>query len=617
MLNLFQGTANEIVVSSPLLDDGTDYTISLPGTINANTTGNAATATALETSRTIGLSGDVVGRDVVGSASFDGTGNATISTTIQPNSVALGTDTTGNYIETITGTSNEIEVTGAGTEGRDVTLSLPGTINANTTGNAATSTLSDRATRATTADALTTARTISLVNTTGNGVTGSASFDGSGNITIDTTLVGTVASGSIESANRLTNARNFSVTGDATAAAVSFNGTGDVALSVSLDDNTVDNSEFNTTNTGTQGQFLQRGSGDDITWTTVSTPDTNLGYTQSSRVLTSSTGTDVTLPLAGASNNQDGMMSHEDKAKLNGIATGAQVNVGTNLGIGGSANARTVTSSTGTDANLPLATTSNAGIMSTGDKTKLDGIATSANNYVHPSYTTRNLNATGSTVIARLESDATGHVTNLTTRSLTPADISAATANHTHSSFDRASSVLSGGNVFSNIIVTDGIVTGITTRTLNAASVGAAPTSHNHSGANITSGTVAAARLGSGTTNTSRFLRGDGSWQNTLVGTFNASDVCITSDERLKSDIEDICCPLDKVNALRGVTYKKDDEQQFGVIAQEIEKILPEVVKETDDGYKTVAYSQIIGVLIGAVQELSAQVEELKNDASK
>ena len=59
-------------------------------------TGNAATATTLETARTISLTGDVSG-----SVSFNGSSNATISTTIQPNSVALGTDTTGNYVSSL------------------------------------------------------------------------------------------------------------------------------------------------------------------------------------------------------------------------------------------------------------------------------------------------------------------------------------------------------------------------------------------------------------------------------------------------------------------------------------------------------------------------------------
>ena len=82
--------------------------------------GNASTATALETARAIALSGDVVG-----TANFDGTAGISISTTIQANSVALGTDTTGNYIATIAGTSNEVEVSGSGSETAAVTIGLP------------------------------------------------------------------------------------------------------------------------------------------------------------------------------------------------------------------------------------------------------------------------------------------------------------------------------------------------------------------------------------------------------------------------------------------------------------------------------------------------------------
>jgi len=62
---------------------------------NQDTSGNAATATALETGRTISLTGDVTGT----SGSFDGSGNASIAATIAANSVALGTDTTGSYVQ--------------------------------------------------------------------------------------------------------------------------------------------------------------------------------------------------------------------------------------------------------------------------------------------------------------------------------------------------------------------------------------------------------------------------------------------------------------------------------------------------------------------------------------
>ena len=84
-------------------------------------TGNADTATALETPRTIALTGDVVAT----ATPFDGTTNISIAATIQPNSVALGDDTTGNYVETIVGTTNEITVTGSGSETAAITLSLP------------------------------------------------------------------------------------------------------------------------------------------------------------------------------------------------------------------------------------------------------------------------------------------------------------------------------------------------------------------------------------------------------------------------------------------------------------------------------------------------------------
>ena len=55
-----------------------------------------------------------------------------------------------------------------------------------------------------------------------------------------------------------------------------------------------------------------------------------------------------------------------------------------------------------------------------------------------------------------------------------------------------------------------------------------------------------------------------------------------------------------------------DDEKSIGVIAQEIEKVVPEVVKEDDKGMKSVAYGNISGLLIEAIKELKAEIEELK-----
>ena len=91
----------------------------------------------------------------------------------------------------------------------------------------------------------------------------------------------------------------------------------------------------------------------------------------------------------------------------------------------------------------------------------------------------------------------------------------------------------------------------------------------------------------------------------TVTGT-----VTETSDERLKSDIKIIENGLDKVMNMRGVSFTRDNEQHIGVIAQEVEKIIPEVV--TDGEYKSVAYGNMVGVLIEAVKDLKKELDEHK-----
>ena len=96
--------------------------------------------------------------------------------------------------------------------------------------------------------------------------------------------------------------------------------------------------------------------------------------------------------------------------------------------------------------------------------------------------------------------------------------------------------------------------------------------------------------------------------------TFN-NNVTAFSDERLKDNIETLEDGLDKVEQLRGVTYTRYGKENIGVIAQEIEKILPEIVLTADDemGTKSVDYSRITAVLIEAVKDLSARVKELES----
>ncbi len=100
-------------------------------------------------------------------------------------------------------------------------------------------------------------------------------------------------------------------------------------------------------------------------------------------------------------------------------------------------------------------------------------------------------------------------------------------------------------------------------------------------------------------------------------GTITATaDVVAYSDKRVKENIETIDNALNKVLSLRGVTYnrtdKEDKSQKIGVIAQEIQKILPQVVQEQEDGMLGVSYGNITAVLIEAIKEQQTQIEELK-----
>ena len=93
-----------------------------------------------------------------------------------------------------------------------------------------------------------------------------------------------------------------------------------------------------------------------------------------------------------------------------------------------------------------------------------------------------------------------------------------------------------------------------------------------------------------------------------------------TSDIRLKENIEIISNPLDKVKELKGVTfnYKKDGQKSTGLIAQDLEKVLPEAVYESSDinddeeKHLAIRYGNTVGLLVEAIKELEARVKELE-----
>ena len=108
---------------------------------------------------------------------------------------------------------------------------------------------------------------------------------------------------------------------------------------------------------------------------------------------------------------------------------------------------------------------------------------------------------------------------------------------------------------------------------------------------------------------------------NNVSGTFTATgDITAYSDRSLKENIEVIENPLELLKGMRGVTYNRIDmngREQVGVIAQEVEAVLPQVVHTDGNGIKHVAYGNIVALLIEAVKDLQGQVEEMKHGSSK
>jgi len=197
-------------------------------------------------------------------------------------------------------------------------------------------------------------------------------------------------------------------------------------------------------------------------------------------------------------------------------------------------------------------------------------------------------------------------------------------------------------------------ITGVVTATSFSGS-GANLTSLDAS--NISSGIVSTARLASGTADSTTYLRGDQTWAsisgggatlsndtttdasyyptfssatsgtystayvsdtkctfNPSTGTLSATQFTSLSDKTQKTNIRLIDNSIELVKQLEGVRYDWINNQKpsIGVIAQDIEKVLPEVVETNSNGLKSVSYGNIVGVLIEAIKEQQIRIEELE-----
>ena len=109
-----------------------------------------------------------------------------------------------------------------------------------------------------------------------------------------------------------------------------------------------------------------------------------------------------------------------------------------------------------------------------------------------------------------------------------------------------------------------------------------------------------------------------------VAGNIYAIGTITSSDLRFKKNIVTIDNALSKVLAMRGVFYDMrvaefpdrgfSSNHQMGLIAQEVEKVLPEVVSTQNDGYKGVDYQKIIALLIESIKELEQKVKVLENE---
>lgn len=108
-----------------------------------------------------------------------------------------------------------------------------------------------------------------------------------------------------------------------------------------------------------------------------------------------------------------------------------------------------------------------------------------------------------------------------------------------------------------------------------------------------------------------------------VAGTVKASAIDYNSDERLKQNITEIKSSQGIINKLRPVSYfwneigkKKggNAQLQYGLVAQEVEKVLPNIVSTDYDGYKSVNYNELIPILLQTVQEQGKRIEELQKE---
>jgi len=235
------------------------------------------------------------------------------------------------------------------------------------------------------------------------------------------------------------------------------------------------------------------------------------------------------------------------------------------------------------------------------------------------------LAGTGVTVVGTTVSigQAVATTSDVTFDDITATTITADTGTFVYQIFESASTIItSGSNVFGNDAADIQQITG---SIFNSGSF-------NVSGSSMLSGSLSI----TGSTNVIGAVSASSTAQFSSLGINTApsgvagailatNDVVAfsTSDERLKENFEEIGSAVEKVEQITGYTFNwvpmedihvYGDMKDIGVKAQDVEKVLPELVSDRENGYKAVKYDKLTAVLIQAVKELSERVKNLENN---
>ena len=592
---------------------------------------NAGVATALQNSRTFEITGDIVASPIA----FDGTGNVSLAATIQPNSVGLGTDTTGDYVQSIAGTANQISVSVTSGEGSAPTLSFPNQVtlpqdltvlrdvqvnrNLNVTGNVTiggtSATIFSQSLSIFDPDIILGFRTDAFGNDVSNDTTANhggvalASTEGSPLVQLFIAGIETnpatykkimwFKAGAFAGLNTDAWLSNYAIGIGSTQFP---SGTRLAAGSVQFTENdlaVVRN--INASGVVTASSFVGTLTGN-----------------ASSATFATTAGIATYASLAGIATfaTNAGIATYSDNAGITTFATNAGIaTFATNAGIATFATSAGVSTSVigGIGSIIELQVT---GVSTFTNGPVLIGTATSTGTasqrlqVTGGAYVSGNLgigvtNPATNTQVAISGILGIGAVGDAGTRTLLSSTAAGFTLNHNDNSQITFQTLGVNRLTYSHssnlwtipsetpLLVGTGTSTGTASQRLQ-----------------VTDGAYVSGSIGIGTTNPTSKLHVIGDVL--VVGVVTATDFNSASDAKLKTNIQPIADPLEKVTQIQGVSFNwiKDNKPSMGVIADELQEVLPELVSDTDP--KTVNYNGLIGLLIEVVKEQQEKIQSLE-----